>query len=156
MSKKTVLILAVIAVLLFSGRSIVRSRVNNADTQAGISNSNAQAGNYIACTICKSSGICHWCDGSGRRANGRQCTSCHGSGKCSNCNGTGAKELIMVNGREYVRCSSCSGSGVCSSCGGTGRGDSISFSGSAYQTNCFTCNGSGTCRFCNGRGYTHF
>ena len=156
MSKKTVLIMAVIAVLLFAGRSVVRSRVNNADTQAGFSFSNVQAENYIACTICKSSGICPRCDGSGRRANGRQCTSCRGSGKCSNCNGTGAKELIMVNGREYVRCSSCSGSGVCSSCGGTGRGDSISFSGSAYQTNCFTCNGSGTCRFCNGRGYTHF
>jgi len=45
------------------------------------------------CMDCGGNGKCHWCSprGSGKNSDGSTCKMCKGSGICSKCGGTGKK-----------------------------------------------------------------
>lgn len=62
----------------------------------------------VDCGLCKGSGACKRCDGTGERLsygyyNKRMvtCTSCDGTGVCHDCNGTG--QLTQAQNEEYQR-----------------------------------------------------
>ncbi|MBN1674574.1 MAG: hypothetical protein JXR37_26240 [Kiritimatiellae bacterium] len=62
-------------------------------------------------------GPCPDCDGRG--VTHQTCTLCKGSGKCANCGGSGRIRHHFSG--DVRRCGMCSGSGKCRNCGGSGR-----------------------------------
>lgn len=90
------------------------------------------------CPVCRGTGICDRCDGSGImdcgqcRATGYEiCTKCMGAGHagtdengpvtCDKCAGTGLALCNLCAGTKVENCNGCAGSGKCSACGGTGK-----------------------------------
>ena len=107
--------------------------------------------NMMVCAVCDASGVCKYCDGTGRKSNGRQCTFCDGSKVCSSCEGEGYRRLVYVNGKEYVECMSCHGNITCSACRGSGKSGQTLM---GKKIDCSLCDGSGKCGSCKGKGYT--
>lgn len=156
------LLAMVLMTVLLMGTAVIPMNVGYAFSFPWNSNSNAaeeyaaedEYDYWIDCSSCKTTGYCKYCDGTGRKSNGRMCTNCDGSGACSRCGGVGLRKLLLINGREYVVCGSCLGSTLCSLCDGSGRSAGGTILGSSYGTTCYLCKGRGSCQTCKGKGYT--
>lgn len=61
---------------------------------------------------------CEACKGAGMFIN--RCPVCKGSGKCPRCNGTGERSSNLIN-EPAISCTACRGTGKCPKCGGTGK-----------------------------------
>lgn len=106
------------------------------------------------CALCDGSGVCWHCNGDGFR-DGRRCKICDGEKTCDVCQGAGRREVLVIDGQDYVYCGECHGSGKCTYCDGSGKDpNTIFIFNKSVTSKCPFCSGGGKCLLCHGKGVT--
>lgn len=139
-SSQKILVVLVVALIVFC---LLENRQSTVSVGADADVAQVRT---TTCATCDGKGVCKHCNGDGFR-DGLRCRTCKGEGVCQTCLGEGQREVLVIDGKDYVYCSICHGTGKCRLCNGSGQGE-------YWQQHCSICGGNGRCALCNGKGVT--